>query len=355
MSDAFRTLRPISLRQWGHGTRPLPAAVETSVICPMPMLLDDSDIKLFLGARPRQPHYTLPLEQSGFDILRNALVVGGKLTVVSVDDHVFFETYWDVRNLNDATFFRLRQTNPPIALMRQVQPSARLDRAILLGNPMSGNYHHWVVNCLPRLRAAREYSDWPVLVQGPLSAFQRDALEAMGVKRIKLFDGGIWQVGELVIPANGVFAPSELRWVRDQLLRGFNIRPGKPRRLYFSRADAAVRRVTNETEVIECLKRHGFELLVLSTMPLRDQVQAFADAEIVTGPHGAGLTNIIFGDERQTLLELHPADQVNYCFWLTAGAMGQRYAFLSGKAVNTQRDMTIDIARLDQLVRRIIN
>jgi capsular polysaccharide biosynthesis protein len=132
------------------------------------------------------------------------------------------------------------------------------------------------------------------------------------------------------------------------------IRPGKPRRIYISRADAGNRRVMNEPVVIACLARHGFDSLVLSKMPLREQVQAIADAQIVAGPHGAGLTNVIFGDERMKVLELHPADEVNYCFWLTASGMGQKYAFLSGAVSGPQRDMTIDITRLERMLKILL-
>lgn len=354
MSEIVRSLRPITLRQWGKGALSPLVSVETSVHCPFPLLLDEVDHQFFLGTRARQSHYGLKLDASGLDVVSNALVVGPKLIVVSEDDHVFFETYWDLNNLNDGRFFRLTSANPASAVMRQAPVSRRIERGVLLGNPMSGNYHHWIINCLPRLRVARAFDDWPVIVQGPLNRFQQQSLAALNVKHIELFDGGIWQVGELVIPGNGVFAPSELSWVHDELHRALEIKPGPRRRLYISREDALVRRVTNEPELAAVLKRFKIQPIVLSELSLRDQVQAFGDAHLVVGPHGAGLTNVIFGKDPLTLLELHPSDQLNACFWLTASAMGRRYAFLSGTPTSTQRDMIIDPQRLGAILERIL-
>lgn len=89
-------------------------------------------------------------------------------------------------------------------------------------------------------------------------------------------------------------------------------------------------------------------------MPLKDQLQAIVDAEIIAGPHGAGLTNILFADPSAKILELHPDDEVNYCFWLTAGGMKLRYALLSGTRANAQRDMVIDPVRLQGMLKKLM-
>lgn len=228
-------MQPISLRQWSRRTEPRISPVETSITCPMPILLDDADYKLFIGSRQRKKEYELPLDPSGFAIVPGARVIGPKLVVASSDGFVFFETYWDLSNLNDGRFFTLKPGNPPHALLRNTPPTRRIPRAILLGNPMSANYHHWIINCLPRLRVREllpELADWPVIVQGPLNAFQRDSLAAMEVKAIELHDGGVWEVDELALPGNGVFAPTEMRWLRERLLAGLGISRQPPRRIY---------------------------------------------------------------------------------------------------------------------------
>lgn len=75
--------------------------------------------------------------------------------------------------------------------------------------------------------------------------------------------------------------------------------PAKPEILVVSRGDTAgLRAITNEDEMLERLEAafpdHHINRFVATGIPLEDQVGAFSQAELVLGPHGAGLTNIMF-------------------------------------------------------------
>jgi capsular polysaccharide biosynthesis protein len=123
---------------------------------------------------------------------------------------------------------------------------------------------------------------------------------------------------------------------------------------YVSRADAATRRVANEDEVAACLSSRGFEILTLDGMPFGEQVALFDRARIVIGPHGSGLTNILFSAGNLTLIELMPDDAVNHCFWLLASALGQNYTFLPGRTINTDRDFLVPVTHLVKAVEQAL-
>ena len=90
------------------------------------------------------------------------------------------------------------------------------------------------------------------------------------------------------------------------------------------------------------------------------QVRAFAEAELVVGAHGAGLTNLAFCPVGATVIELFAADYVNECFWALANTVhGLRYRYLVGDGLpdssrvsRTNRGVASDI-RVDprQIVR----
>ena len=174
------------------------------------------------------------------------------------------------------------------------------------------------------------------------------------------FDGGDWQVETLLFPSIGNFSPPELAWVRERLAAALpeeapmplrTDRPAtEPTRIYVSRADATVRRLVNEAEVVATLQPLGFEVLTLTGMPVAEQIARFAEAEIIVGPHGSGLTNLLFAARRAVVIELMPHDNVNHCFWLMANALGQRYTFLSGRVVAPERDFAIAADRLRVVV-----
>jgi len=82
------------------------------------------------------------------------------------------------------------------------------------------------------------------------------------------------------------------------IARRLGARPDPQRRdrLYVSRnlAGGVVRGIRNEAELIPGLKARGFEIVDPASWPLKRQIERFAVASLVVGPHGAGLTNIMF-------------------------------------------------------------
>ena len=68
----------------------------------------------------------------------------------------------------------------------------------------------------------------------------------------------------------------------------------KKKRIYISRKNALYRKVLNEELLIPHLKSLGFSIYNLENLTFVDQIQLFASAEFIIGPHGAGLSHIIF-------------------------------------------------------------
>jgi capsular polysaccharide biosynthesis protein len=106
------------------------------------------------------------------------------------------------------------------------------------------------------------------------------------------------------------------------------------RRIYVSRLDAdpSRRRVYHEELLVAALQQAGFEILVPSEMSFQDQVDAFASATVIVGPHGAGMTNLAFAQKECLAVEIVNTHNRNYRFFSDiADAVGLRYArFLSG-------------------------
>ncbi len=189
--------------------------------------------------------------------------------------------------------------------------------------------------------------------------FQRDALRLLRIPESRLlpFDGGDWRFRTLYFPSISNFSARQIAWLRGRVLGETAVSPQQnnpPVRLYISRSDASTRRLVNEADLLPCLQAHGFQIVTLTGMPFPEQVALFARAEIILGPHGSGLTNVVFAPPQATLVELMPHDQVNHCFWLLANSSELSYTFLSGNVLNKERDFLIDINRLDRLLTRLI-
>lgn len=76
------------------------------------------------------------------------------------------------------------------------------------------------------------------------------------------------------------------------------------KRIFISRRSAAIRRLTNEEELMAVLKPLGFERHELENMSIRDQAHLFAGAGIVVAQHGASLTNLLYGQPGTRVVEI---------------------------------------------------
>ena len=77
-----------------------------------------------------------------------------------------------------------------------------------------------------------------------------------------------------------------------------------PKRLFISRRKAATRGLVNEDLLLKKLEKLGVEPFIAEDYSPAEQIAAFAGAELVIGPHGAGMTNIMFASPDCHAIEL---------------------------------------------------
>jgi capsular polysaccharide biosynthesis protein len=97
-----------------------------------------------------------------------------------------------------------------------------------------------------------------------------------------------------------------LRALRNELLQSIEPPPRAPKRVYISRRLAARgRRVANEEELTALLERYGFGCYAMESLSLREQLALMMQAEVLIGPHGAGILHCLFMPEHSTVIELY--------------------------------------------------
>ncbi len=224
---------------------------------------------------------------------------------------------WYVVTENEAFLTDLANGNPEVSphvvalgqtkvMLNTPRRAVKLERAFLLGG--SANYYHWLLDYFPRLRHLTVDSGLPLLINGNLTKFQHQCLALAGVSEDRLAKvpmPGRVEVKKLTAPLAATRSmtpePETLPWLHEI----FGISPSdKPkRRLYVSRADATLRRVVNEQEVIDVLKPLGFEVVTPGMMDVIEQARAFSEAEAIVAPHGAALTNLAFAPKGCKVIE----------------------------------------------------
>jgi hypothetical protein len=210
--------------------------------------------------------------------------------------------------------------------------------------PASGrNVGHWLLDGLLRLAVLEEYGldAGANLILPSAKPRYAEMVAALGYEtgRYAGLDGGHWEVEHLLIPSfigpSGFIRPWACQWLRNRL--GVDGRRKGKRRLWVSRSRARWRKILNEEEIVSVLRKHGFESVQLEDLSFHQQVRLFSQAEMVAGPEGAGMSNLLFSPRGIRVLEMHPPRYVNPMFYSIASALGMEYYYLVGRTPKEAR------------------
>ena len=114
--------------------------------------------------------------------------------------------------------------------------------------------------------------------------------------------------------------------------------------LYISRDKAKRRKVSNELELSSFLKSKGFEKVILEDYTLDQQIQLMNESKMAISCHGAGLTNIMFMQKGQTVIELKEKNNNYWCYFSLARVFGLDYNYILCQGDNeNHRDANINV------------
>lgn len=150
------------------------------------------------------------------------------------------------------------------------------------------------------------------------------------------------------------------RWIRSTL----GIAGGGPgRRIFVERSPASVRQLVNGERIASLLRAEfGFEAIDPGRHTVEEQQHLFADAAVVVGAHGAGLTNAVFSGNLQLLGEFYAGDLQPF-YPVLAEAVGASYFSIEGLKVGdhpsgdwrgVNADFAVDEKAVLQALRRYL-
>lgn len=210
------------------------------------------------------------------------------------------------------------------------------------------NYCHFLLDALPRLelflRAGFTFDDvdW-VLVPDFIGSTREPFFNALGLpahKLVRLQPGAQYAFEKLYQPSfpgrESFIPPWLVDFYRKRLLAPLGIAQRPKRRLYVARRH---RGIANDEQLWPKLATRGFERI--EPLSLEENLHAFAAAQIVVGPHGAGLSNVVFCPPTALLIELVPGDRPFPYFYSAASAAGMSYrAILTSPLLPPGREYT---------------
>ena len=222
------------------------------------------------------------------------------------------------------------------ALVSPRYPSAaRLPGLTLSLLTLSGEgFYHYLLESIPRLCLLRPWLKLAdhVLSAGSANSIQTRWLEYAGVPLEKV----VWMNGLCHVTCDQLLftdypmrdqLPSE--WIVEAIRSSFPSPRHKSfatgRRIWISRGDATSRILHWEDDLLALLPE--FSRIHLAELTPAEQISLAANAEVVAGPHGAGFSNMVFGQHKAKVIELFPVHHYKPVYGRLASVVGLSYTW----------------------------
>lgn len=229
------------------------------------------------------------------------------------------------------------------------------NRGWLLPRFSINNHYHSLIERLPSLFAYRLLNmDCPILSSYELNETEKVLVEAMGIDPTLI----TVDLQSAVVVKDAYLANCESvfrHYARFMGAVDTGAHADAGRRLYISRHQSSDRPMVNERAVHELVSTFGFQIVSLEQYTLLEQIELMRRAEIIIGPHGAGLSNMMFASPGAQIVELIPRRYMAPMFKRLAAQCAHRYAVLIGEmeALCTIEDdfkWQVDLVRLTRLL-----
>lgn len=240
------------------------------------------------------------------------------------------------------------------------------DNLLVLSSCWGGNFYHWLTWTVPRLQmilnAGYKLQDFDkILINYVGFKFQKELLDLLNIPRSKII--GTLEKG-VVLKAKKIVTASlpEFLYTPEivvKSLRNFFLKPeylnnDMPKRIYLSRNKSKSRYVVNENELSEFLKSYDFTTIYAEDLTFSEQVQYFANADIILSQHGAGLTNLAFCKPETKVIEIYNEKMkasLDTAYWRISSDLNLKHYLMFGEPVGegASANMHIDISRLKEI------
>ena len=222
------------------------------------------------------------------------------------------------------------------------EPTRLAGRTLYLVTPeATDNFHHWLIDLLPRFglvkRAGYTLSEFDhVIINHASRRYQLSTLERLGVPPEKIIvaqESLFVRCDSLVVPSlkqnHQTIPQADITFLREAFLRT----PApveKTRRIFLSRGDASYRRLLNESELLDLLRAHEFEIISPGTLDFEQQARLFSEASVIAGPAGAAFANLVFASSPAQVIEIVPPQWLAAFHWMISARVGLPHTVLLG-------------------------
>jgi hypothetical protein len=274
--------------------------------------------------------------------LKNARIIGTTPDIISSDNQLFGDIAYPIE----------KTKRPDIFYRRRFPKVVQLEGTYLnLCFPDSKNYYHWLIESLPNVRCIEGLiQDFKGVFIPQGSTFQRSSLIELGFKStqlIELSQQSHYECETLFQPSfNSGYTPFTWysEWIKSKIISPHKknltqLIESSPSKLFITRKDGAGRQLTNESDVINLVRKYGFEEFNPSGHSFIEQAAIYNQADTIVSLHGAGLANMIFCQPSTKVLEIFPAFWTPLCYFQLANVLNLDYHFMVDLPLDTPSEI----------------
>lgn len=304
------------------------------------------------------------------------ITIAGQYAVAQTSDGKFvadtitydpYNTAYESRRMCKAIRSAIQSSDPFLFRSlqdRQISAKNSVKLAAVLHRPRP-NYYHWMLEHVLKLRGVEQVEamigEKVALILPPNPPeFVKESIELLGFSDNPVIK---WEqdpisVKELVVPSFPEPTPGTLTWLRDTITEKVNSNNRDGQWIYISRQNTSRgRRVFNFSEIRPVLDRNNIKEIYCEDLTLKEQVRLFASVDGIIGPHGAGLTNMVYAKDI-SVIELFNG-YVRMPYYVLSSLCNHEYVSYSGKPVHEvnkkERDLDFvaDPDELELLIERV--
>ena len=255
---------------------------------------------------------------------------------------------------------------------------ATVDKELDKVVPITGyGYCGWIRSNLTKLQTYEKYKELnedvpPLLIKEDAPDYVFEWLEALGFED----DIKVWQKNDRVVKADVLIlssrkkrnyipqyrreltafspnryykarsvSPSALNYLRNKIREVADL-DKVSKRIFISREDTTERNIVNTEDLLDVIEKEGFEPYQLSNISVKEQIDLFANAEMIIAPHGAGLANTVCSKNCK-VIEIF-GKKVKPTFFMGAKKLGLDYGPIYGE--DRDLDIKVDLKEVENII-----
>jgi capsular polysaccharide biosynthesis protein len=210
------------------------------------------------------------------------------------------------------------------------------------------NYGSWLFRVLPKLHTLTQvHLEEPLryLVWIGLPSFM-EYLNLLDIPDEQVIShdptNTIYQLDRVIVPSmrnNQAYLDPESVALFARLRERHGVPVQRGVRIYVSRVQhsqngGSERIMQNEPELVQRLANLGFRIVEPESLTVPEQIMAFSSAEMVVGPSGSGMFNVVFCHPRTKIIDIESEPHWIHAHRCLFSSCGLRYGIFVGNALD---------------------